>query len=223
MARFQQDLVKRLHLNHVLINIFNEICFIAFRPKELLKIQGPHFIIAFIPYAVAFNLSIVDSKHRAAANHVKSSVYVKKLERRCDVREFLQLIEKNQCFARNKAFSRIHSRYVLNDVVCFVAIFGNQLVFGFFNKIDVYDARIIGFGKVMNRFRFSNLSGAVNDQWLSFRISLPLPECFIYFPLQIRHRNRSPLLSFFNYTPSFRFAQRNLRKMSEYFSKFSIL
>ena len=75
---------------------------------------------------------------------------------------------------------------------------------------------------MINGFRFSNLSGSFNDQWLSFRISLPLPERFIYFPLQIRHRNRSPLLSSIIRRLS---DLHNVicEKMSEYFSKFSIL
>ena len=63
MEDIHLQLAKRIEFLHMGKQVFYRVISIALCPQELLKIHRKHLIVFFIPYAVAFDLLVIDSQH----------------------------------------------------------------------------------------------------------------------------------------------------------------
>ena len=142
-------------------------------PQELLKIHGVHIIVHFIAHTVAFNPLVGNPQQRAAADHVKTSVDLKELQRSCNFRIFLKLIEKQKRLSGFKPFRGIHSGNVADDIFRLVPILRDELVFGFLHKVDIDHALIGVFCEMEDGLRFSHLPRSFHNKRLPVWIFFP--------------------------------------------------
>ena len=198
----------------MLQHIFNKAIVIAFCPQEFLEIQGEHFVISLIAHTVAFNFSIIDAQHRAAADHIEPAVDFEEFQCCGNFRERLQLIKEYQCFAFDKSFGRIHSGDILDDILCFISICRDHFILRFFHEVDDDHALIIHLSKPLDRLGFAYLSGTLDDQRLSVRVSFPFGQESIDFSFQVEHFTR--LLRYYYSDTQWR-NQSESQKMSEFF------
>lgn len=63
MEDIHLQLAKRLKFLHMGKQVFYRVISIALCPQEFLEIHRKHLIVFFIPYAVAFDLLVIDSQH----------------------------------------------------------------------------------------------------------------------------------------------------------------
>jgi len=101
-AIVQKDIHKHLvlyirkwpRLDKVREHLAGERIVIPLRPQELLKIEGAHFEISFVAYAITLDSLVVNPKHRTAAYHVKAGILFKEFQRRRNFGELLQFVKE---------------------------------------------------------------------------------------------------------------------------------
>ena len=71
-------------------------------PEELFKIQWIYIHQYFKSHWIGFDFLYLHAQKRPSLDVVKSSVFHKKLDSCTRLRAFLYLVQKNQCFSRNK-------------------------------------------------------------------------------------------------------------------------
>ena len=225
MVNLHLQLVEWAQLPHMQKHIFNSRVIIALCPQKFLEVHGEHIVIFFIADAVAFDFLIVHTQHRAAANHIKPPILMKKLEGCCNFRKFGNFIKKKQRFVRNKFLGRVNHRYIFDNGGRLIAVCDDSLVFFIPDKIDFYNALIIFCGKLPDGFGFPDLTASFDDKRLSCRVRFPFTKKRVYFSFQI-HGIFPPL--FFSYTLSihifkakFNIISTNHEPLSRYFSHFS--
>ena len=128
---------------HVFQDLIDQTVIVSFCPKVLFKVQPMHLVVRFGTHCVAFDPLVIDTKHRTAADDIETTVAMEKLQRRSDVRKFLDLIEDKHRFSGNKLFRRVKQRDVSDNVVDIVAAFGDALVFLFFYEVEKDDVVIV--------------------------------------------------------------------------------
>ena len=77
------------------------------------------------------------------------------------------------CDVELKVFTVFMEELLGGQDIGTVSVCNDLLVFGFNNKIDLYDALIILFCKMTYSFRFTDLTRTFYYQWLSVLISFP--------------------------------------------------
>ena len=173
MEDIHLQLAKRLKFLHVGKQVFYRVISIALCPQELLEIHRKHLIVFFIPYAVAFDLLVIDSQHWPTANHIKPPIYAEELERCCNFRKLRDLVEEDQRLFGHKLLCRVNEWNVLDNVSGFISVRDDSLVFLVTDKIDLDHIFVMIGSKMQDRFRFAYLTASLDNKGLSVFICFP--------------------------------------------------
>ena len=113
--RFMLHLRKWPRLDKVRKHLADDRIVIPLRPQELLEIEGAHFEIGFVTYAIALDSLVVNPEHRTTAYHVEAAVLFEEFQRRRNFGEFLQFVKKQKRFSLNEPFRRIQKADVAHN------------------------------------------------------------------------------------------------------------
>jgi hypothetical protein len=123
----------------------------------------------------------MDAHHRAGADHVIAAVHAKGLQGGGAVGASLQLVKEKERFSRNEFQIRIFQRYVLDDRINLKAVVEDIRILLLKNEVDFYYVFIIVFCEMSDRFGFSDLPRALNDERHMRGIRFPFDQKRIYF------------------------------------------
>ena len=113
-------------------------------PIRILRNRGNTFHNrCFVAHAVAFDSFVVHAKHRAAANHIEATVFLKEFQRRGTFRELRYFIEENQRFPIDKLLRRIQQRNVFNNRRSGISVRDDLFVRHFLREVD-FDETLVG-------------------------------------------------------------------------------
>ena len=128
---------------------------IAAGGEELLEVERVHLVVGLVSHAVALDLPVADSEHRAAADDVKAPVGLEELEGAGDLWELLDFVEEQQRLAGLEAFRRVEQRDVPDDACRVVPIIADALVLGFLDEVDFDEAAVSPVRKSLNGGRLA--------------------------------------------------------------------
>ena len=136
---------------------------VSSRPQKLLKIQGIHLIVCFIPNAHTLDLFVVNSKQRAAADDIKAMINGKELQGCCNVRAGLHLVKEQQSSACFKIESRFNPCNVFYNLIRIISVFKNRSELRTLDEINLDNVLIVCSGKSSYGFCFSDLPCSFYD------------------------------------------------------------
>ena len=153
--------------------------------SKLLKRQREHANFFLISHRQRFNVLTCNAQQRARLNVVEAAIVNKKLDCSSRARTSLNLIKKDEGFARHQRGSRVSGEAhedCLGVKVTVKDCPGARRL----NKVDLKEAVVVALGKSTNRIRFSDLARPIEQQRPAHGVGLPGLE-LLHKPAFNRH------------------------------------
>lgn len=166
---------------------------IAAGGEELLEVERVHLVVGLVSHAVALDLPVADSEHRAAADDVKAPVGLEELEGAGDLWELLDFVEEQQRLAGLEALRRVEQRDVLDDARGIVPVVADALVLGFLDEVDLDEAAVSPVCEPLNGGRLAYLARPLHDEGKPVGGGLPIVEKGVYLALEVKHEGSSKI------------------------------
>ena len=103
----------------------------------------------------------------------------------------LDFVEEEECFAWNKFLSWIDEGNTADDGAHSIPVRRDCSIFRFFNEVDSHHRTIVAGSKMIDSFRFPDLTGAFDDKRSVVRVGFPCVKIVISFALEV-HESAFP-------------------------------